>query len=65
MEEQSSHINFLKMKAALVSLQSLCSSLKDQHIRIQCDNTTTVAYINAMGGIKSMACNDMALQIWQ
>jgi hypothetical protein len=29
------------------------------------DNVTTVAYINAMGGIKSSDCNNMALQIWQ
>ena len=32
---------------------------------VQSDNTTTVAYINAMGGIRSTDCNDMALQIWQ
>ena len=53
------------MKAVLFGLQSLCSDLTDKHIRIQSDNTTTVSYINAMGGIKSNDCNDMALQIWQ
>ena len=59
------HINYLEMKVVLFGLQSLCSDLTDKHIRIQSDNTSTVSYINAMGGIKSTDCNDMALQIWQ
>ncbi|XP_068704681.1 uncharacterized protein [Montipora foliosa] len=64
-KEHSFQINYLEMKAVLFGLQSLCSDLTDKHIRIQSDNTTTVSYINAMGGIKSNDCNDMALQIWQ
>ena len=64
-EEQRSHINYLEMKAVLFGLQSLCSNVTYKHTRIQSDNTTTVSYINAMGGIQSMDCNYMALQIWQ
>ena len=64
-KEHCFHINYLEMKAVLFGLQSLCSDLTDKHIRIQSDNTTTVSYINAMGGIKSNDCHDMALQIWQ
>ena len=54
-EEQCSHINSLEIKAVLFGLQSLCSNFTDKHIRIQSDNTNTVSYINAMGGIKLMA----------
>lgn len=63
--EKSSHVNFLEMKAVLFGLESFCRDLRIKHIRVESDNTTTVAYINAMGGIKSTVCNEMALQLWQ
>ena len=52
------------MKAVLLGLKSLCKDCHDIHICVQSDNTTAVAYINSMGGVKSEVCNDMALQIW-
>ena len=64
-EEQKSHINYLEMKAISLGLKSFCHNIRKQHIRIQSDNTTTVAYINAIGGIRSQACNEMALHIWE
>ena len=64
-EEQGFHINYLEMKAVLLGLKSLCPNAHDTHICVQSDNTTTVTYINAMGGIKTETCNDMALQIWE
>ena len=53
------------MKAVLFGLESFCRDLRVKHIRVTSDNTTTVAYINAIGGIKSTVCNEMALQLWQ
>ena len=64
LEEQGFHINYLELKAIWLGLKSLCNNLRHKHIRIQSDNTTAVAYINAMGGIKSADCNNMAWQIW-
>ena len=64
LEEQWFHINYLELKAIWLGLKSLCNNLRQKHIRIQSDNTTAVAYINAMGGIKSADCNNMARQIW-
>ena len=64
LEEQGFHINYLELKAVLLGLQSLCNNLGQRHIRVQSDNTTAVAYINAMGGIRSADCNNMARQIW-
>ena len=55
LDEQQYHINYLESKAVLLGLKSLCSGAQNKHIRIQSDNTTTVAYLNAMGGIKSLA----------
>ena len=65
LDEQQYHINYLESKAVLLGLKSLCSETQNKHIRIQSDNTTTVAYLNAMSGIKSLNCNDMAVQIWE
>ena len=50
--------------SVLLGLKSLLSNAHNKHIRIQSDNTTTVAYINNMREIKSTACNDMAQEIW-
>ena len=63
LEEQGFHINYLELKASWLGLNSLCNNLRQKHIRIQSDNTTAVAYISAMGGIKSTACHDMARKI--
>ena len=63
-DEADFHINYLEMKAVLLGLKSLCNNTTGKHIRVQCDNTTTVSYINEMGGIKSVLCNDMAQTIW-
>lgn len=63
--EAEQHINELELKAVLFALCSLCNNVRNQHIRIMSDNTTTVCYINNMGGSKSRACNDIAKRIWQ
>ena len=65
LEEQGNHINYLELKAVLLGLQSLCALINGKHILVQSDNTSTVSYINAMGGIKSIPCNDMATVIWE
>ncbi|XP_068738744.1 uncharacterized protein [Montipora capricornis] len=64
-EEQGFHIYYLEIKAVLLGLKSLCPNAHNTHICVQSDNTTTGTYINAMGGVKSETCNDMALQIWE
>ena len=48
--EQAYHINYLEMKAVKLGLQSLCAAYKSVHIKVLTDNTTTVAYLNKMGG---------------
>ena len=63
-EEKEYHINYLELKAILLGLQSLCSASTECHIKVLTDNTTAVAYIHNMGGSHSIACNDMAREIW-
>lgn len=64
LEEQQLHINALELKAVLIALQTFRTELKDKHIRVFCDNTTAMTYINEMGGTKSLTCNDIAAAIW-
>ena len=63
--EAEKHINELELKAVFFALCSLCDNVRNKHIRILSDNTTTVCYINNMGGSKSRACNIIAKKICQ
>ena len=51
--ETLEHINFLELKAIWLALLAFASSLRDVHLAVKCDNSTAVAYINNLGGIKS------------
>ncbi|KAK3092616.1 hypothetical protein FSP39_005025 [Pinctada imbricata] len=58
------HINEQELTAVLFALKSLCRDMTNVHIQILSDNTTTVCYINAMGGSHSRTCNDIARTVW-
>ena len=58
------HINEQELLAVLFALKSMCKEVAQTHIQILSDNTTTVCYINAMGGSKSRSCNKIAREIW-
>ncbi|KAJ8047786.1 hypothetical protein HOLleu_06879 [Holothuria leucospilota] len=47
-----------------MGLTSLCSHLENKHIKIMCDNSTAVSYINAMGRTHSVKCNNITKKIW-
>ena len=64
LEERSLHINALELKAILLVLQTFQLDLRGRHIKVFCDNTTATTYVNEMGGTKSLACNDIATDIW-
>lgn len=50
--------------AVRLGLKAFFNNQQNIHVQIRTDNTCTVAYINAKGGIKSEECNDLAIQIW-
>ena len=62
--EKSFHINYLELSAVKLALLSLCRDIYNAHIRIMSDSTTAVCYINAMGGCKSVRCNELTKEIW-
>ena len=44
----------LELLAAFFTLKAFCKGKSGIHVLMRLDNTTTVSYINAMGGIKSV-----------
>ena len=62
--ESQLHINELELKAVHFAVQAFGDRLQNKHVKILCDNSTTVAYVNAMGGTKSPGCNQTAYDIW-
>lgn len=63
-DETKFHINVLELKAVLIGLKSLCSTVERKHIRVYIDNMTAVAYVNDMGGMCSLSCDRIAKEIW-
>ena len=61
---ENNEINYLELLAAFHALRSFCSKEQNINIHLKLDNTTAVAYLNNMGGIKSIACNALAIEIW-
>ena len=58
------HINVLELRAVLLGLQSFHSENRDLQILVETDSSTTVSYVNKMGGTKSASCNKIACEIW-
>ena len=62
-EERTLHINEQELKAVELGLFSYCKSMKNEHIHIFSDNTTTVACINRKGSTKP-SLNKLVRTIW-
>ena len=62
--ESQWHINALEMQAVLLGLESFHEDTNHEDILILSDNSTTIAYINKMGGTHSFRCNKIARKIW-
>ena len=60
----NNEINYLETLAVGFALRAYCSENSDIHVLLRIDNTTAVAYINKMGGTKSIDCNFVATEIW-
>ena len=65
-ERRSCHINLLELRAIRLTLLRLQLYLTNTVVRVECDNTTAVAYLNKQGGTKSRVLCDEAglLTLW-
>ena len=65
-QESRNHINVLELKAALLAIKSFLrtQARKAQHINLQMDNPTAVAYVKKRGGTKSSTLAELAVELW-
>ncbi|XP_052473657.1 uncharacterized protein LOC128030230 [Carassius gibelio] len=63
---RSAHINYLELMAIWKALNYFLPRLQGHHVLVRCDNTTTVAYINRQGGVRSSKLHALAykLLVW-
>lgn len=62
--EKRLHINNLELLAALNALRCFTKNTLNSEILLRVDNTTTIAYINRMGGVRHRRLGETARQIW-
>ena len=62
--EKIPHTNVQELNAILLGLQALVPE-KGVTVKVRTDNTTALAYVRKMGGVKSVQCDDMARRIWE
>ncbi|MCG7876290.1 MAG: hypothetical protein JAZ03_08585 [Candidatus Thiodiazotropha taylori] len=62
-EEQRLHINILELKACQLALLTFCKHEHNIHVQIFLDNSTSVSYVNKLGG-KKPELNALARSIW-
>ena len=62
--EKQQHINELELLEVYFGVKSFLPLLKGKHVCIKSDNSTTVCYLNAMGGTKSPHYNKRAKSVW-
>ena len=58
--ELKNHINCLELMAVFFGLKAFYGRMKSVHINIYLVNTTTVNYLNSMGGTQSIECHSAA-----
>ncbi|KAL0193781.1 hypothetical protein M9458_012077, partial [Cirrhinus mrigala] len=60
------HINCLELLAVLLALRRFRPLIQGKHVLVRSDNTTTVAYINHQGGVRSFCVSQLArhLLLW-
>lgn len=64
-EEQKLHVNALELLAAFMGLKCFAKNYHDCEILLRMDNTTSIAYVNRMGGIKYPWLTSLSRKIWQ
>ena len=62
--EKTYHINYLELLAIFYGIKSFCKNITNVHVQLLSDNSSSVAHINNMGGIKSELMNDLTKSIW-
>lgn len=62
--ESQLHINYLELKAIYFCLRCFSSEIEGKSLQIFSDNSTSVSYLNRMGGTHSSSLCSLSLKIW-
>lgn len=63
-EESLLHINILETKTVLLTLKSLFRNINNTSVLIRSDSTTTVSYLNNLGGVKNTIISNLIKEIY-
>ena len=63
-QERGLHINILELIGGTFAVKTFAKELSGLHIRLRMDNSTSIAYINHMGGTRSPTLAAYAKQLW-
>lgn len=64
-DESHLHINIFELLAAFFGLKCFAKTASNCQILLRIDNTTAIAYINRMGGIRFPKLAQLAREIWR
>lgn len=63
-DQSKFHINYLELFCVKIALETLAGECRDCQILLRVDNTTALAYVNKMGGVRYPKYNHLAKEIW-
>ena len=63
-EKETKHINELEAFGAAFAVKAFAKDLRNVHVHVRSDNTTTVAALNRFGSSKALAVNEVARDLW-
>ena len=63
-QQSALHINLLEMKAVFLVLKFFLSHIVNKTVMVRSDNSTVCAYINKMGGTKSLPLCQEVTSLW-
>ena len=63
--ERTLHINCLELLAGSFAVKSFAKRRLCAHARLRMDNTSAVAYVNRLGGTRSLVLSNFALALWE
>ena len=64
-KERVHHINLLELAGRALTTRTFTKGRKNIHVLLKMDDTTTIAYINRMGGTRSQSLSQAACNLWQ
>ena len=64
MEEKFHHINYLELLGAFLVVKSFCQNKEALTVHLWMDNSSTIAYVNHLGGTRSQSLCNLVIDLW-